>query len=32
MVAVPPHPRRQVVETLDGVTLGDLRSWASLAE
>ena len=31
MVAVPAHPRRQVVETLDGVTLGDLRSWASLA-
>jgi len=31
MVAVPPHPRRQVVETLEGVTLGDLRSWASLA-
>ena len=31
MVAVPPHPRRWVVETLDGVTLGDLRSWASLA-
>jgi HAD superfamily hydrolase (TIGR01509 family) len=30
LVAIPEHPRRRVVATLDGVTLADLRAWASL--
>ncbi|MFM1966084.1 MAG: hypothetical protein RL134_1809 [Actinomycetota bacterium] len=30
LVSIPEHPRRTVVTTLDGVTLDDLRAWASL--
>lgn len=31
LVAVPEHERRRVIATLDGVTVADLRTWASLA-
>jgi HAD superfamily hydrolase (TIGR01509 family) len=30
LVPIPEHPRRRVLESLDGVTLADLRAWASL--
>jgi HAD superfamily hydrolase (TIGR01509 family) len=30
LVGIDAHPRRRVVETLDGVGLADIRSWASL--
>lgn len=30
LVGIPPQARRHVVDTLDGVTLDDLRAWASL--
>lgn len=30
IVSIPPHERRRVVPSLDGVTLDDLRRWASL--
>jgi beta-phosphoglucomutase-like phosphatase (HAD superfamily) len=30
LVAIPQHPRRRVLESLDGVTLAELRGWASL--
>jgi HAD superfamily hydrolase (TIGR01509 family) len=30
LVAIPAHPRRRVLESLEGVTLADLQAWASL--
>lgn len=30
LVAIPEHPRRRILTTLDGVTLEDVRTWASL--
>ena len=30
LVAIPPHPRRHVVASLEGVSVDDLRTWASL--
>ena len=30
LVDIPPHERRRVIASLEGVTLADLRAWASL--